>query len=212
MWLPSWRVPLAGNSRTLDGAAILSLRLKSVMCLALWWDAGLRHFSITWHWVKTGHWWNWGVGRGWLAYDIIAELSRQRMNQSMSFHAVEHHDEFFRACEQKLARHAMGVTRHHHAASLPDDRPLVVIANEFFDALPIRQYVYENDIWHERYVADGACYVKALSHHGEMRRSRVMDEASFKDGDVVEYSPAGMAWARALGQAYQATRRRAAGD
>ena len=161
-----------------------------------WIASLLHHMALGQDWALV----ELGVGRGWLAYDIIAELSRQRMNQSMSFHAVEHHDEFFRACEQKLARHAMGVTRHHHAASLPDDRPLVVIANEFFDALPIRQYVYENDRWHERYVADGACYVCALSRHGEARRAHIMGDASFKEGDVVEYSPVGMAWARALGR------------
>ena len=161
------------------------------------WIASLsKHIALNQDWALV----ELGVGRGWLAYDIIAELSRQRMNQSMSFHAVEHLDEFFEACEKKLARHAMGVTRHHHAASLPDDRPLVVIANEFFDALPIRQYVYENDRWHERYVANGACYVRKLSHHGEARRTRITSETSFKEGDVFEYSPTGIAWARALGR------------
>ena len=161
------------------------------------WIASLsHHMALNQDWALV----ELGVGRGWLAYDIIAQLHRWRSHQSMSFHAVEHLDEFFKACEQKLARHAIDVTRHYHAASLPDDRPLVVIANEFFDALPIRQYVYEHDRWHERYVANGACYVQALSRHGEMRRSRVMDEALFRAGDVVEYSPAGMAWARALGR------------
>ncbi len=32
------------------------------------------------------------------------------------------------------------------------DRPLFVLANEFFDALPIRQYVKGEDGWHERMV------------------------------------------------------------
>ncbi|HVW92006.1 MAG TPA: SAM-dependent methyltransferase [Devosia sp.] len=35
---------------------------------------------------------------------------------------------------------------------LPEDTPLLVLANEFFDALPIRQFVRGRDGWHERMV------------------------------------------------------------
>ncbi|MBV9750225.1 MAG: SAM-dependent methyltransferase, partial [Acetobacteraceae bacterium] len=37
--------------------------------------------------------------------------------------------------------------------TLPSDRPLLVVANEFFDALPIRQLVRAPDGWRERLVA-----------------------------------------------------------
>ena len=30
--------------------------------------------------------------------------------------------------------------------------PVIIIANEFFDALPIKQYILKNKTWHERYV------------------------------------------------------------
>ena len=36
-------------------------------------------------------------------------------------------------------------TWHDDVATLPDDRPLIVVANEFFDALPIRQLVRAGD-------------------------------------------------------------------
>src|SRR5437867_9817620 len=35
---------------------------------------------------------------------------------------------------------------------LPGDTPLLVVANEFFDAMPIRQFVRGKDGWHERLV------------------------------------------------------------
>jgi len=35
-----------------------------------------------------------------------------------------------------------------------DDRPIFVVANEFFDALPVRQFVKANGSWHERMVAE----------------------------------------------------------
>jgi NADH dehydrogenase [ubiquinone] 1 alpha subcomplex assembly factor 7 len=41
-------------------------------------------------------------------------------------------------------------------AAAPDDRPLFLIANEFFDALPIRQYVMSERGWCERMVAADA--------------------------------------------------------
>ena len=40
------------------------------------------------------------------------------------------------------------------------EQPLFLIANEFLDALPIRQFKKNNNIWHERYVA--------LSNNGEL--------------------------------------------
>jgi NADH dehydrogenase [ubiquinone] 1 alpha subcomplex assembly factor 7 len=36
---------------------------------------------------------------------------------------------------------------------LPDDAPLLIVANEFFDALPIRQLVCTHSGWRERVVA-----------------------------------------------------------
>jgi NADH dehydrogenase [ubiquinone] 1 alpha subcomplex assembly factor 7 len=52
--------------------------------------------------------------------------------------------------EQMLARYC----RPHWHQSLEDvpEAPLIVIANEFFDALPIRQFVKTDDGWHERLV------------------------------------------------------------
>ncbi len=42
---------------------------------------------------------------------------------------------------------------HNEVATLPDDGPLIVIANEFFDALPIRQIMRTQSGWRERQVA-----------------------------------------------------------
>jgi NADH dehydrogenase [ubiquinone] 1 alpha subcomplex assembly factor 7 len=47
---------------------------------------------------------------------------------------------------------------------IPDDAPLFLVANEFFDALPIRQYVKATRGWHERRIgADGDKLVFALA-------------------------------------------------
>ncbi|MGJ3629213.1 SAM-dependent methyltransferase [Sphingomonas sp. MMS24-JH45] len=44
-------------------------------------------------------------------------------------------------------------TWHDSLSTLPEDVALLVVANEFFDALPIRQLVCRGDSWHERLVA-----------------------------------------------------------
>jgi SAM-dependent MidA family methyltransferase len=50
---------------------------------------------------------------------------------------------------------AAGVTWHEDAATLPE-APMILLANEFLDALPIRQFIRRAEGWRERYVAGGA--------------------------------------------------------
>lgn len=44
---------------------------------------------------------------------------------------------------------------HHTLETLPDG-PVILLANEFLDALPVRQFVRRDAGWMERYVEDGA--------------------------------------------------------
>jgi NADH dehydrogenase [ubiquinone] 1 alpha subcomplex assembly factor 7 len=54
---------------------------------------------------------------------------------------------------RKIQREAFpGCTHHDDLSTLPDDRPLLIVANEFFDALPIHQLVRSAQGWHERMV------------------------------------------------------------
>jgi NADH dehydrogenase [ubiquinone] 1 alpha subcomplex assembly factor 7 len=43
---------------------------------------------------------------------------------------------------------------HGHLNEVPTDKPIIIIANEFFDALPIRQFKFENNNWLEHYIDD----------------------------------------------------------
>jgi len=86
--------------------------------------------------------------------------------------------------QEKLAAHA--VTWADTVTALPDDAPLFLVANEFFDALPIRQYIRDGDGWRERQIGvenDALVFglsapqtVAPLSHRMEDTR----------DGDLVE--------------------------
>ncbi|WP_415919693.1 class I SAM-dependent methyltransferase [Tateyamaria sp. SN6-1] len=84
------------------------------------------------------------------------------------------------------------------ARDLPDG-PLWCVANEFFDALPIRQFVRDGDGWRERCVglADGALSfgLAPRSPHPDLDH-RLEDTA---DGDLVELCPTAHAVMAELG-------------
>lgn len=89
-------------------------------------------------------------------------------------------------------------------AGLPGDVPLIVVANEFFDALPIRQFVRRGRAWHERLVGldERGALAFALApepgHLDDLLPAKILDGAP--DGAVAEICPAGRAIAGDLGR------------
>lgn len=75
------------------------------------------------------------------------------------------------------------------ASALPH-HPLFVVANEFFDALPIRQFVRSKTHWRERQIGcDGGALIFGLS--AETPQPALKDRLSdTKENDMVEYAPA----------------------
>jgi SAM-dependent MidA family methyltransferase len=75
-------------------------------------------------------------------------------------------------------------------ADVPDDAPLFLVANEFFDALPIRQFVKQRDGWHERRItAEGDSLVFSLTSEPVVPPS-IHQLDSAENGAVFETSPA----------------------
>lgn len=106
-------------------------------------------------WTRAGgpafHYVELGPGRGTLAADALRAAARFGC-VPQGVHLVET-SPVLRAAQ--LAR--ISTAEHHDDIdALPDDLPLVIIANEFFDALPIHQYVRTPDGWRERMVVRGA--------------------------------------------------------
>jgi NADH dehydrogenase [ubiquinone] 1 alpha subcomplex assembly factor 7 len=90
-----------------------------------------------------------GPGRGTLMADILRATSRvPGFHAGMSVHLIEASGPL-RAAQ---ALRVPGAVWHDDVTTLPDDRPLLVIANEFFDALPIRQFLRVGAAWAERMV------------------------------------------------------------
>ncbi|MDG7055543.1 MAG: SAM-dependent methyltransferase [Wolbachia endosymbiont of Menacanthus eurysternus] len=88
-----------------------------------------------------------GPGKGTLIHDII-RVTRKYFD-SVSIHLVEISPALQEIQKEKLK--GLDINWHENIDSLPE-QPTIFLANEFFDALPIDQFVYRNGEWYENRV------------------------------------------------------------
>lgn len=94
-----------------------------------------------------------GPGHGTLSADLLRAATRQPgFIPACRLHLVETSPVMRSWQKQSMAAHEEKITWHESFDTVPHG-PLIVIANEFFDALPIRQYIRRANGWHERLVA-----------------------------------------------------------
>ncbi len=93
-----------------------------------------------------------GAGRGSLMLDICTQLQKldAKLYHASTFHIIENSQYFIKLQQERLQSHS--VIWHQSIDSLPDGFT-VLWGNEFLDALPIRQFLYDNQQWHETYIA-----------------------------------------------------------
>lgn len=144
-------------------------------------------------WIRAGrpahvHYVELGPGRGTLARDAWGAAKRYGLVPTVHF------------VETSTALKALQLELHPEArwhadlSTLPTDAPVLIVANEFLDALPIRQMVRTTQGWRERMVG--------LDHDSDQDRlvpiagSQVMDNAvpqahrDAPEGAILETSPA----------------------
>ncbi|WP_282094353.1 class I SAM-dependent methyltransferase [Epibacterium ulvae] len=125
-----------------------------------------------------------GPGRGTFMADILrATKAVPGFHDAMQIHMIEASPTLQRAQEAALAGHKARWS--DTVATLPE-QPLFLVANEFFDALPVRQFIRTQDQWAERCIGQSegeltfgltqASAQKALDH-------RLTDT---REGDLVE--------------------------
>ncbi len=126
-----------------------------------------------------------GPGRGTLMADALRVISRAAPGLAAA--ARVHFIETSPRLRAEQARLVPTASWHDGLESVPDG-VAIVFANEFLDALPIRQFVRTADGWAERYVAGGAFAEVPVA--GPDRRAA--------PGEVVEVGEAGLAWVALL--------------
>jgi len=127
----------AGDFTTAPEISQMFGEMVGIWAADLWRRAGSPAFRYV----------EFGPGRGTLAADALRTMARfgctptgiDLVETSPALRAAQ------LACLPAAAH-------HDEVDALPDDVPLIIVANEFFDALPIHQYVRTIDGWRERMV------------------------------------------------------------
>ena len=89
-----------------------------------------------------------GPGRGTLMADVLrATRTVPGFHAAARVHLIEASPRLRAVQRDTLSDHQP--VWHDTSDSLPDDRPLFLLANEFFDALPIRQFQRDAEGWRE---------------------------------------------------------------
>jgi SAM-dependent MidA family methyltransferase len=140
-----------------------------------------------------------GPGRGTLAADVLRAMNlRRELLQGLDVHLVEVNETL-----RQQQRRAVGnypVTWHETLEDVPAG-PFVLLANEFFDALPIRQFERAPAGWRERLVGLDQAGALAFTLSGPVPEQLIPeDRRGAAVGSVVEFASGGMALALRLAE------------
>jgi NADH dehydrogenase [ubiquinone] 1 alpha subcomplex assembly factor 7 len=119
-----------------------------------------------------------GPGRGTLMADMLRVLSKvEACRKAARVHFVEM-SPVLRAVQQEKVPDA---TWHSSVSSLPA-MPAILVANEFFDALPIRQFERRNDaVFERRVVADSKLEVGLVPSAYSLTQEGVVEDSSIRN-------------------------------
>jgi NADH dehydrogenase [ubiquinone] 1 alpha subcomplex assembly factor 7 len=153
------------------------------VCLADLWDRAGR---------PTAHYVELGPGRGSLAQDALRAMALAGFAPSVHF------VETSPALRGVQAERVPGAIFHDDISTLPSDAPLLIVANEFFDALPIHQLIRGRTDWHERRIAaQGRLFLPVADKAvPESLIPKALRDAPV--GSIIESAPASVAIITAL--------------
>ncbi|MFT9398539.1 MAG: SAM-dependent methyltransferase [Acetobacter sp.] len=138
-----------------------------------------------------------GPGRGTLMADALRLITRlvPDMADAARVHLVETSPLMQRAQADALRPYTSPLW-HNGIEELPAG-PMILLANEFLDALPIRQFEHSPATgWQERYVAGGTFHLVPYT------APSLPDGRTFEDNVVVELCEPALAIAHSLGQRF----------
>ncbi|MGH6829661.1 MAG: class I SAM-dependent methyltransferase, partial [Methylocella sp.] len=93
-----------------------------------------------------------GPGRGTLMADALrAARAVPSFHSAIDLHLIETSEALRQSQREALKDLGLAIGWHKTAEELPDG-PAIIVANEFFDCLPVRHFVRGPDGWHERLV------------------------------------------------------------
>ncbi len=144
-----------------------------------------------------------GPGRGTLMADALRAAGMvSGFREALAVHLVET-SPALRRCQGRALEDTDA--RWHDSFARVPEGPLLLIANEFFDALPIRQFERRDGAWRERLIdaggeAGGLCWVLSPPVPPIFGAPGFDDPGDIPEGAVVEVRPVALALAHALGE------------
>ena len=140
-----------------------------------------------------------GPGRGALMVDLLRVAAQvPAFRSALRVHLVETSEPLRARQREHLAGHE--IAWHDELAEVPP-APWLLVANEFFDALPVHQLVRSEEGWRERVVGldDEGRLAFRLSNQASPLAGELRAAESAPPGAIAEVSPARAALARAIG-------------
>ncbi|WP_375318636.1 class I SAM-dependent methyltransferase [Candidatus Tisiphia endosymbiont of Oplodontha viridula] len=134
-----------------------------------------------------------GPGQGVLMRDLlnVAKLVPE-FYQSLSIELIDINPHFIKKQQTNLKLVGLPI-KHHTAVQYISEIPSIIIANEFFDAMPIKQYVKAKELWYESTLiidpADGKIKFDKIEVSKELQRYLLQEHSNAHDGAVIEESP-----------------------
>ena len=164
--------------------------LIGLWCAACWRDEGSAAAPLL---VELG------PGRGTLMADMLRALrGAPDFLNAVEIALVEASAKLESVQRDRLAHSPVSIRWLRNWDEIASDRPLFVIANEFFDALPIRQFVMTERGWCERMVIQEHDALKFALSPQPVPLSPLRGEAS--PGAVYEISSAAISFAEDIGR------------
>jgi NADH dehydrogenase [ubiquinone] 1 alpha subcomplex assembly factor 7 len=131
-----------------------------------------------------------GPGRGTLMQDALrAARSMPGFLEAAQIHLVET-SATLRDKQDQLLSQFCRPQWHETVMAVPGE-PLIVIANEFFDALPVEQHIYDNGSWRRRLVSlDEAGRLSFSAGRLALPPVELIPPEAPRDSDILEHRPA----------------------
>lgn len=139
-------------------------------------------------WIREGrtepvHYVELGPGRGTLAKDALKAMARYGLEPEIHFVEAS---QALRDIQQANVPRARW---HNDLSSVPFDGPILLVANEFLDALPVRQLIRAKDGWREIMVASDGTAFDLVAGNQPMDSAVPEARREADEGTVLEVNP-----------------------
>jgi NADH dehydrogenase [ubiquinone] 1 alpha subcomplex assembly factor 7 len=130
-----------------------------------------------------------GAGKGTLMNDILNCINKfSDIYQKVSIKILEINSILVEIQRKTLVKHINKVNWIDSIKSIESPSPCVFIANEFFDALPVKQFVKQNDTINERVITIYNSQLKFAERNAQIPPIIGAFSDDYDNGDIIEYS------------------------